>query len=184
WDASCALTGVPSGSTCAKTGAAGLITPLTPSSRTALTWSGSAGIPFAWASLTTGSTGEQAALDAGDPGTPNGTPNGTTYEPYRLNYLLGDRSNEQNSSGTGEYSTTNPNTSYPPFRDRVSVLGDIIDSSPTWVGPPSASYPNNWVDKYHGGTMLENSGQTYGAFTTQEESRMNIVYAGANDGFL
>jgi type IV pilus assembly protein PilY1 len=182
WDASCALTGVPSGSTCAKTGAAGLIAPMTPSSRTALTWSGSAGIPFAWASLTTGSTGEQAALDAGDPGTPNGTPSGTTYEPYRLNYLLGDRSNEESSSGTGLYSGNSP--SYPPFRDRVSVLGDIIDSSPTWVGPPSASYPNNWVDKYHGGTMLENSGQTYGAFTTQEESRMNVVYAGANDGFL
>ncbi|MGA2189593.1 MAG: PilC/PilY family type IV pilus protein [Steroidobacteraceae bacterium] len=182
WDASCVLTGVASGSTCARTGVAGPTTAEAPTSRTALTWNGSAGIPFAWASLTTGTAGEQAALDAGDPNTPTGTPTGTTYEPYRLNYLLGDRGNEQNSSGTGEYSGSNP--SYPPFRDRVSVLGDIIDSSPTWVGPPNSGYPNSWVDSYNGGTMLENSGQTYGAYTTAEESRINVVYAGANDGFL
>jgi type IV pilus assembly protein PilY1 len=185
WDASCLLTGVASGSTCARTGASGLISPTpAPSSRTALTWNGSAGIPFAWASLTTGTAGEQAALDAGDPNTPTGTPTGSTYEPYRLNYLLGNRGNEENSSGTGEYTTTNPSTSYPPFRDRVSVLGDIIDSSPTWVGPPNSGYPNSWVDSYNGGSMLENSGQTYGAYTTAEESRINVVYAGANDGFL
>lgn len=185
WDASCELTGVATGATCSKTGVAGptSATP-SPTARTALTWNGSAGIPFAWSNLTASGNTLAAALDAGDPNTPTGTPSGTTYQPYRLNYLLGDRTNEQNSLGTGEYSTSNPATSYPPFRDRVSVLGDIIDSSPTWVGPPSAAYSSTWVDKYDGGTMLENSGQTYTAFTTQEESRMNVVYAGANDGFL
>jgi type IV pilus assembly protein PilY1 len=175
WDASCVLTGILTGATCQRTGVSGFIAPTPPASRPALTWSGSAGIPFAWSSLT---AAEQTVLDTGDPNTPTGTPTGTTYKPYRLNYLIGDRTNEQNSAGTGAYSP------YPPFRARVSVLGDIVDSSPTWVGPPVSGYPNSWVDKYQGGSMPENSGQTYGAFTTQEMSRTNVVYAGSNDGFL
>jgi type IV pilus assembly protein PilY1 len=186
WDASCVLTGIPSGSTCQKTGVAGSATTTapTPASRVALTWNyspttGNAGIPFAWSSL---SAVEQTAIDAGDPNTPTGTPTGTTYQPYRVSYLLGDRGNEQTAAGTGEYSGNS--TPYPPYRARASVLGDIIDSSPTWVGPPISGYPNAWTDKYDGGTMLENSGQTYGAFTTQEMSRTNVVFAGANDGFL
>lgn len=176
WDASCVLTGILTGSKCQNTGVAGPIAAPTPSSRVALTWDGSVGIPFAWSRLT---AAEQTAIDTGDPGTPSGTPSGTTNQQYRVNYLLGDRTNEQNSSGTGYYSPA-----YPPYRARASVLGDIVDSSPTWVGPPVASYPNTWTDKYQGGTMPENSGQTYGAFSTQEMSRTNVVYAGANDGFL
>jgi type IV pilus assembly protein PilY1 len=180
WDASCVLTGVAAApATCSKTGVVGPITAQGPSSRTMLTWSGSAGIPFEWTNLTTGASGEQAALDAGDPGTPSGTPSGTTYQAYRLNYLRGDRTNEETASGTGAY--TSP---YPPYRDRVSVLGDIVDSSPTWVGPPAGGFADTWTDKYDGGTMRENSGQTYSAYTTQEQSRINVVYAGANDGFL
>jgi type IV pilus assembly protein PilY1 len=175
WDASCVLTGVAaSPATCASTGVAGPTAAQGPSSRTMLTWSGSAGIPFEWSNLTSGASGEQAALDTGDPG--------TTYQAYRLNYLRGDRSNEETPSGTGAYSTATP--SYPPYRDRTSVLGDIIDSSPTWVGPPSGGYADTWTDKYDAGTMPENSGQAYSAYTTQEQSRINVVYAGANDGFL
>ncbi len=109
WDASCVLTGVPSGQTCAKTGAAGPIAAESSSSRTILSWSGTAGIPFQWTSLT---SAEQTALDTGD----------ASQTATRLNYLRGDRTNEQNAQGQGLY------------RTRTSVLADIIDSSPTGIG--------------------------------------------------
>ena len=169
WDASCVLTGVTSGSTCTKTGVAGPTAAQSPTAsanggRTMLTWNGSAGIPFEWSSLT---SAEQAVLDSGD----------GSSTAYRLNYLRGDRTNEQNSQGTGALTATG-------YRDRVGILGDIVDSSPAWVGPPSVGYPAPWVDDYDGGSMPENSGQSYAAFKTQAESRMTVVYAGANDGFL
>ena len=69
WDASCVLTGVPAGSTCSTTGAAGLIaaqapnSPGTAGSRQILTWDGSSGIPFQYSSLT---SAQKAAIDAGD----------------------------------------------------------------------------------------------------------------------
>lgn len=169
WDASCVLTGVASGATCTKTGVAGPTNPqegpTNTGGRTILTWSGSAGIPFQWASLPSAA---QTALDTGDP---------TPITQNRLNYLRGIRTGEQNASGTSGISGV-------VYRARASVLGDVIDSSPAWVGPPSASYPNSWTDLYDGGTMPENSGQTYSAFKTQSGSRINVVYAGANDGFL
>jgi type IV pilus assembly protein PilY1 len=171
WDASCVLTGVAAGATCTKTGVAGPTAAEGPTARTMLTWNGTAstpvGIPFEWTSLP---AAYQTALDTGDSG---------TAQNYRLKYLRGDRTNEQNSLGTGALTATG-------YRDRVSVLGDIIDSSPTWVGPPSAPYTAVWTDSYNGGTMPENSSsaQTYPAFTAQEQTRINVVYAGANDGFL
>jgi len=186
WDASCVLTGVATNATCASTGAAGPINPqegpTNTGGRTILTWSGSAGIPFEWSSLP---SALQAALDTGDT-----VPTPPPLTANRLNYLRGIRTGEQNSSGTSGLSyTTTGGTSYVVYRDRVSVLGDVIDSSPTWVGPPSSPYPNSWIDLYDQATvtqssMPENSGQTYSAFATQLGSRMNVVYAGANDGFL
>ena len=166
WDASCELTGVASGATCVNTGVAGPTAPQSLSSRQMLTWSGSAGIPFEWANLT---SAEQTALDTGDSSL---TP--TPPAAGRLNYLRGDRSNELTSTGTLYY------------RDRASVLGDIVDSSPAWVGPPSVSFPTVWHDNYAttAPTPPENTGQTYAAYTTQEQTRINMVYTGANDGFL
>jgi type IV pilus assembly protein PilY1 len=160
WDASCVLTGVPSGQTCPTTGG-GSMTAESPSSRTMLTWNGSQGIPFEWSSLT---TAQQDALDNGDP---------TPYTSARLNYLRGDRSNEITTSGSGT------------FRDRVSVLGDIVDSSPTWVGPPSAPYSVVWKDAlYPSASNPENGTDTYPTFISAEQTRLNVVYAGSNDGFI
>ena len=163
WDASCVLTGVPSGQTCATTGAAGPIAAEGPASRTILSWNGSSGIPFEWSNLT---AAEQSALDTGD---------GTPINGNRLLYLRGDRTHEQNSLGVGL------------FRTRTSVLADIVDSSPTWVGPPSSSFPTAWQDDLHSSaTMPENSSgaETYASFMSTYQTRTNIVYAGANDGLL
>ena len=163
WDASCVLTGVAAGQSCPATGVAGPLAAQGPGNRTILTWNGASGIPFEWNNLT---AAQQAALDTNDP----------TITPLRLNYLRGDRSNELTALGVGLY------------RARTSVLGDIIDSSPTWVGAPAASYPNIWTDSYAATapTPPENAGpaQSYAAFVTAEQTRTNVVYSGANDGML
>lgn len=166
WDASCNLTGVAAGSTCPTTGAAGA-GPLPAQSpgypgRSMLTWSGTGGVPFEWSAIT---SGEQTTLDQGDtaPITAN-----------RLNYLRGDRTNEITPAGVGLY------------RARDGVLGDIIDSSPTWVGPPSSPYSMSWQDRVVATDPLpENSGtQSYSQYLAAEQTRLNVVYEGANDGFL
>ena len=169
WDASCLLSGTASGAPssgggCATTNVSGP-TPATPAaaSRVMLTWDtvNNVGIPFTWASL---NSAQQAALTAGD----------ATPTANRLNYLRGDRSNEINSAGAGLY------------RARNAVLGDIVDSSPAWVGPPSSPYTATWQDRLNPITVMpENAvAQSYVKFTSAEQTRLNVVYVGANDGFL
>lgn len=192
WDGSCVLTGVPVGSYCDSTGPAGTGVPLSPpSSRVIFSANYPSGqgaaspIAFEWASL---SPAAQAALTTGDP-SPIVAPN---YPGSRLDYLRGNRGTTAVPLEQVPTSTTTFNGIY---RDRVSVLGDIVDSSPTWVGPPLAGYSNAWSDLIHatGDPYPENSGESYGAFAgtsaatgTQpvENQRTNVVYVGANDGML
>lgn len=79
------------------------------------TYSGSAGIPFAWTSLT---SGEQSALNT--PYSPPGTADGAAV----LNFLRGDRSQE--NAGI--------------YRARAHILGDIINAEPVIVREPTAGY--------------------------------------------
>ena len=163
WDASCNLTGTRA-SGCANTGAAGptSATPA-PAGRVMLSWDTAAGtgIPFEWANL---NAAQQSALTFGD----------ASPSSARLSYLRGDRSNEINSSGVGLY------------RARDTILGDIVDSSPAWVGPPSSPYTSRWTDHlYPTAAMAENTGtQSYVQFNAAEQQRLNVVYVGSNDGFL
>jgi type IV pilus assembly protein PilY1 len=193
WDSSCVLTGVASGSTCTTTGAAGPIAAQAPTARTILTWNGTTGIPFEWANLTTGASGQQAALNSGDgngspalntltcPGADSvtGLGAGAAYQVQdRLNFLRGDRACEINSAGSGL------------FRRRTSVLADIVDSSPSWVGPPGAPYPAVWSDRINSSDPLpENSASSannYPAWAgaSAQLNRTQVVYVGANDGLL
>jgi type IV pilus assembly protein PilY1 len=182
WDASCVLTGVASGSTCSTTNVPGPTAAEGPTARSILSWSGTAGVPFEWANM---NATQQAALTAGDTsGTPalssQSCPNGGSPVAYatqdRLNFLRGDRTCEINSSGTGL------------FRRRTSVLADIVDSSPTWIGAPYLPYPLTWIDKINSNDPLpENSAgssNTYPAFETAQANREQVVYVGANDGLL
>ena len=180
WDASCVLTG----GSCAVMQNNPTINPQGPGNRNMVTWTGgpndnasSAGAaPFSWGRLT---TNEQAWLGAND-----SVANAGQVAQDRVNYLSGDRTNEVASSGS---SVVNSAGSYDDFRARNSVLGDIIDSSPTWVGAPSSPYPNTWSDLlYQSATIPENAtgAPTYGTFATNEASRVNVVYVGANDGFM
>lgn len=84
-------------------------------SRKIATYSGSAGIPFTWSSL---SSTQQSLLNT--PYSPPGTSDGSSV----LNYLRGDRSQE--NAGV--------------YRQRAHVLGDIINAEPVLVREPTYAY--------------------------------------------
>ncbi|MHB8346030.1 MAG: pilus assembly protein [Acidiferrobacterales bacterium] len=101
------------------------------------------GIPFRWTSL---SSTQQSDLM---------TSTTDTLGPERLNYLRGDKSEEQQNSG--------------PFRNRSHLLGDIVDSSPVYVAQASGPYITD---------------TTYQSFETSTVNREPMLYVGANDGML
>ena len=71
-----------------------------------------------------------------------------------LSYLRGSPVKEQHNSG--------------PFRNRAHKLGDIVDSSPLYIGAPSASNPTT----------------SYLTFANSYATRPPVVYVGSNDGML
>jgi type IV pilus assembly protein PilY1 len=160
WDASCVLTKL---ATC-PSGAP--VTPFEPdTSRQILTFDSGTAFPFKYTPLP---QDLQKALDADD---------GTGL---RVNYLRGDQTNEL-SDPTGKGQKL--------YRTRTSVLGDVIDSTPTLVGPPS-TYPTNivWTDFTQAATTQQPEGatgaDTYATFQSTYQARTNVVYVGANDGML
>ncbi len=168
WDAKCVLTG----GLCAAMGTNAQGTPTTtiavqgPAARTLLTWDsvGGTALPLEWANLT---TAQQTVLNSTDSAGAN-----------RLKWLRGDRTVEQLYSPT-------PGT----LRARVAVLGDIINSSPTWVGAPVAgANPDVFNDGLYGSLVVppenSSSAQAYSAFASTNATRLNVVYVGGNDGFL
>jgi type IV pilus assembly protein PilY1 len=167
WDAKCVLTG----GGCAAMGTDASGTPTTtiavqgPAARTLLTWDSAAGaaLPLEWASLT---ASQKTVLNSTDNAGAN-----------RVAWLRGDRTVEQLQSPPGT------------LRARTGVLGDIVNSSPTWVGAPVAgANPDVFSDGLYGTTVSppENgtSAQVYSAFAAANVTRLNVVYVGANDGLL
>ena len=73
----------------------------------------------------------------------------------RVNYLRGDQSNEA-PSGLD-------------WRARTSLLGDIVNSAPVYVGAPRAAF---------------RMGTGYQNYVSNVKSRTPVVYVGANDGML
>lgn len=125
----------------------------------------SAGIPFAWASLTTGVGSQQEQLNQPVPA------NVVDVGDERLGWLRGHTGNEGENFDDGE------------FRERVGsdgvkeLLGDIVHSAPVFVGQPPFSgrdnlpYPNT-------------DGHLYSQYKLAKLGRKELVYAGANDGML
>ncbi|OGT89368.1 MAG: hypothetical protein A2514_15580 [Gammaproteobacteria bacterium RIFOXYD12_FULL_61_37] len=155
WDAACRL----DGGACAATGGSFTASP-TFSNRMAFTLNSSTGlgVRFAWDKL---STSQQDSLR--DPDGPAGPlPADTvTYGQNRLNFLLGDDSNETNNGGV--------------FRNRTTILGDIIYSNPVYVGAPG---------RYYESKPDFAEGASYHTFKTSKAARNPMVYVGANDGML
>ena len=75
-----------------------------------------------------------------------------------INYLRGDSLQEQSNNG--------------PFRNRTSLIGDIIHSQAVYIGEPARFYPDTIAPK------------SYSQFKTQYASRAPLIYIGANDGML
>lgn len=121
------------------------------SGRQVLTWDGTAGVPFTAANMT---ASMQAWLND-DPSTPAVDSDG--YYQERISYLRGARADS--FSGVS-------------FRSRDKALGDIVHSSPVFVGAPYFSYPD----------ALQSS--AYSTFKQNQKSRRPVVYVGANDGML
>lgn len=111
------------------------------------------GVPFQWGSL---SASQQDALRTPPTG---GALDTAAVGQQRLEYLRGWSANEGITAGL--------------FRDRPvgKLLGDIIESSPLFIGAPQAGYS----DSQHPG---------YLAFRQSYISRNPVIYVGANDGMV
>ncbi|WP_317930457.1 pilus assembly protein [Halioxenophilus sp. WMMB6] len=136
--------------------ASAILDAATYTSRNILTYDGSNGVAFTVANLNASpsnlSSAMVADLSAG---------NGTAQEV--MQFLMGDTSLE----GTQ-------------FRNRDSVLGDLVNSTPSFIGDPTATYPDaspfptgadnhiTWAESYRTGTV----------------NRKPMVYIGSNDGML
>jgi len=172
WDANCVLTGGACASTNTGKGTTNADgssyepqpqpagSPTNTAARVLLTFNPSTGkgVPFLFDSLDTAAS---TALGAD-----------ATTRTAAVAWLRGDRSNEQLWGST-------PGN----LRARTGVLGDIINSSPTWVGPPQpGAYPNVFKDAlYPAATAPESA---YSAYAASAARRQAVVYAGSNDGFL
>jgi type IV pilus assembly protein PilY1 len=128
------------------------------------------GVAFEWANL---SSTQQSQLGT-NPSTQQADSNGEE----RLKYLRGSRQYEgidpttfvgelpQGADGTATGTTK-------PFRVRTKLLGDIVNSSPVYVGKPAAR-------------ISEALGPGYSAWSnaSARQNRTRMVYVGANDGML
>lgn len=78
-----------------------------------------------------------------------------------LDFLRGVRSGEVDEGGS--------------FRNRVSLLGDIVDSSPVFIGAP---------DNFAYERFAWDGASTYQTFRSSNASRAEMLYVGANDGMM
>jgi type IV pilus assembly protein PilY1 len=127
----------------------------TPGDRVILTYSNTAGdgVPFRW-DTTVLDSGQQADLNTSATGAAD------TQGEQRLNYLRGVR------TGEGQQ-----------FRNRSSVLGSIVHSTPLFVGNPKL----NWPDTDPFGVSTDR----YSNFRNNTAAgRAPVVYVGANDGMI
>lgn len=122
---------------------------------------GNRGTPFRWADI---NATQQGYLNI-NPVTASADARGED----RLNYLRGDSTNEEKNSGL--------------FRSRDIVLGDIVNSTPYFVGAPAFTYADSLegVASVTGGPLDK---YLYSDFKEAQKDRMAVIYVGANDGFL
>ena len=132
---------------------------ITADPREILTYNGTAGVAFQWANL---STTQKDDLKTSPTGVIDPDPSETTGK-ARLAYLRGDRTNE----GAGFF-----------FRERLSILGDLVNSGPVYVGKPALNWPD--AAPFPSGTSSYSEYKNNSPATTRD----GMVYAAANDGML
>jgi type IV pilus assembly protein PilY1 len=114
------------------------------------------GIPFLWDTAVLSST-QQADLN-------QGVTAADGRGAARVAYLRGDRSNE--GSASTEFR----------IRNSSSVLGDIAQSNPVFVGKAIQTYPDT--------APFPTGSAAYSTFKNSQAQRAGVVYVGANDGML
>ena len=112
-------------------------------------------VPFIWMGGANFSVEDQVTFNINPQ---NGVADNLAAE--RINYLRGDRSMENVLNGN----LTSPGK----FRMRDSILGDIINSTPTYYGAPAKNHSTNG----------------YSIFYSENVGRKKAIYVGSNDGFL
>ncbi|MEO8311279.1 MAG: PilC/PilY family type IV pilus protein, partial [Caldimonas sp.] len=127
---------------------------------------GQHGISFRWPLLpaTPGAT----ELDVAQTTALNLTPGGGSdaFGEQRLRFLRGDASYESRNCAS-------PPCAAPQFRNRaISPLGDVINSSPYYVGAPNFGYYDDFESA------------PYSAFVAAYRTRTPVIYMGGNDGML
>lgn len=139
---------------------------VTSTGRNIFTWNGSAIGNFDSSNsyLTSSTTGVASINDSGSA---SGLPSSANL----VNYLRGDQSNEDVVDARGIVTTNQ-------YRNRQTVLGDIVNSTPTFIqGALNMNY-----DKLVAGTYGQG---TYAAFLSTKAARTEgVLFAGANDGML
>jgi len=87
-----------------------------------------------------------------------------------VDYIRGSQAKEENQTG-GTLRTRPATPGWSP------ILGDIVNSTPTYVGPPNATLwaknPGTWSGK-----------SSYAAFAAAHTTRRPVVWVGGNDGML
>jgi type IV pilus assembly protein PilY1 len=121
--------------------------------------------PFAWASM----AATEQGIFTNVCGTPTNLSQCVTLSSTQLttindgvdlvNFLRGDRSNENTSSTPGI------------FRQRTHVLGDTVDAQPAFAAMPQFGF-------------ADAVSPSYAAFQAANASRAPVLYIGANDGML
>lgn len=147
-------------------------------SRVIITNNAGTGVPFAWSSLNT----TQKTFLMMDPDTLTTDADSVVAAAIgedRLEYLRGNTDHELQNGGQ--------------FRDRLRKLGDLVNSSPAYVGAPGFNYPN-WLEKYENTSdptvVTNSSAETYSEYTTRMAAlntgagRTPMLYVGGNDGML
>ena len=124
------------------------------------------GIPFRWP--TAPGTPNATELDVGQSTALSQAPGGGAdgFGDMRLRFLRGDATQEARSC-------VSPPCAAPQFRNRSNTpLGDVINSSPYYVGAPGAGYYDDFESA------------RYSVFTNTYRNRTPVIYVGANDGML
>ncbi|MCP4489104.1 MAG: hypothetical protein GY820_17595, partial [Gammaproteobacteria bacterium] len=117
------------------------------------------GVEFEWGNLTTAMIADL-----------NTSPDGSDDNGQdRLDYIRGDHTKEV--SEADGYLRKRPTLS----NGQTSVLGDIVHSSPVYVGTPDIGWPDVFP--------VNSPSKPYSEFVS-ETTRSGVIYAGANDGML
>ncbi len=139
-----------------------------PALRRIYTFDGTSGIDLSWANLTTAQRNDLKT-------NPDATLANDATGMARLGYIRGDRNCEQGSSAAAICSYSDGTNTYnsKTFRDRGSRLGDIVHSSPLFVGGPNTPYPDS-IESVPYSNYANSSAK----------NRREVVYVGSNDGML